>query len=81
MAKYTVVLYKDADGGYTAIVPALPGCVTEGDTLEETLTLAQEAIGLYLESAEAHNEEILEEAHPPVIATVEVEYPAKAALR
>ncbi len=81
MANYTVVLFQDAEGGYTAVVPALPGCITEGVTLEETLTLVREAITLYLESALAHNEEILEERHPPVIATVEVEYPAKAALR
>ena len=39
-------------GGYTAIVPALPGCISEGDTRDEALTNIQEAIQLYLEPVE-----------------------------
>jgi predicted RNase H-like HicB family nuclease len=43
--RYTVVLDPDPDdGGYTVTVPALPGCVTEGDTREEALSNAAEAI-------------------------------------
>jgi predicted RNase H-like HicB family nuclease len=37
------------DGGYTAYVPALPGCISEGDTLEEARRHIREAIDLYLE--------------------------------
>lgn len=37
------------EGGFTAYVPALPGCVTEGDTEEETLAYVREAITLYVE--------------------------------
>jgi len=40
------------DGGYTAQVPALPGCISEGDTEEEALKNIEEAIALYLEEVE-----------------------------
>jgi predicted RNase H-like HicB family nuclease len=45
---YTVVLFPDPDGGYVVEVPALPGCVTQGDTLGEALLMAEDAIGGYL---------------------------------
>jgi len=45
---YTVALIPADDGGYTVVVPALPGCVTEGDTLAEALLMAEDAIGGYL---------------------------------
>lgn len=47
-----VVLEPSEDGGYTAFVPALPGCVTEGDTRDEALDHLREAIELYLEPIE-----------------------------
>ena len=40
------------------IVPSLPGCVTYGDTIEEAIEMAKEAIQLYLESLKEHDEEI-----------------------
>jgi antitoxin HicB len=55
---YRVLLRKEPEGGYTAIVPTLPGCVTFGDTIEEAIAMAKEAIELYLESLKAHGEEI-----------------------
>ncbi|WAC04857.1 MAG: type II toxin-antitoxin system HicB family antitoxin [Methanoregula sp.] len=55
---YRVLLRKEPEGGYTAIVPMLPGCVTFGDTIEEAIAMAKEAIELYLESLKAHGEEI-----------------------
>jgi len=46
--EYTVLLNPDdEDGGYTVTVPALPGVVTQGDTLDEALAMAREAIALY----------------------------------
>jgi len=49
--KFNVVMEKDAfDGGYTVTIPGLPGCITEGDTFEEAMTNAQEAIQGYLEA-------------------------------
>ena len=44
-----VVLEPSDDGGYTALVPGLPGCISEGESLEETLANIREAIELYLE--------------------------------
>ncbi len=47
--RYTVVLERDTDGGYVAVVPALPGCVSQGDSRAETLANIREAIELYVE--------------------------------
>ena len=44
-----VVLEPSDEGGYTVYVPSLPGCISEGDTLDEALRNIREAIGLYLE--------------------------------
>lgn len=55
---YRVLLSKEPEGGYTVTVPVLPGCLTYGETLEEALDMAKDAIGLYLESLSAHNDPI-----------------------
>lgn len=55
---YRILLRKEPEGGYTAIVPSLPGCVTFGDTIEEAIAMAKEAIELYIESLKEHGEEI-----------------------
>ena len=55
---YTAIFQKEPKGGYTVIVPILPGCVTYGKNLEEAKKMAEEAITLYLESLKAHHEEI-----------------------
>jgi predicted RNase H-like HicB family nuclease len=44
------VIFEPQDEGYTAYVPDLPGCVSEGETLEEAADMIQEAMALYLES-------------------------------
>lgn len=46
---YTVVITPDVTGGYVVTCPALPGLVTQGETLEEARANAMEAIDLYLE--------------------------------
>ena len=46
---YTVILEREADGGYVANVPVLPGCVSQGDTREEALRNIREAMELYIE--------------------------------
>ena len=63
--KFKIILEPSGEGGYTAVVPALPGCISEGSTKEETLKNIQEAIVLYLEPVEddldfAPNAELLE---------------------
>ncbi len=50
--KLKVVLEPSEDGGYTVYVPSLPGCISEGDTIEEALANIREAIELYLEPVE-----------------------------
>ena len=73
MRRYTVVLIPDPEEGrYTVTVPMLPGCVTEGDTLEEALTNAREAIELYLEDVVASGEPIPEEREHPRTIVIEV---------
>jgi predicted RNase H-like HicB family nuclease len=47
-----IILEPSEEGGYTAIVPSLPGCISEGDTKEEVLKNIREAIELYLEPVE-----------------------------
>jgi predicted RNase H-like HicB family nuclease len=48
--QFDVVFEPQEEGGYTAYVPDLPGCISEGDTLEEATAMIQEAMALYLES-------------------------------
>ena len=55
---YRILLRKEPEGGYTVIVPSLPGCVTYGETIEEAIDMAREAIGLYLDSLREHGEDI-----------------------
>jgi predicted RNase H-like HicB family nuclease len=50
--KLKVVLEQSEEGGFTVYVPALPGCISEGETREEALRNIREAIGLYLEPVE-----------------------------
>ena len=50
--EFTVILEECEEGGYTVTCPALPGCVTEGDSYEEALQNAKEAIAGYLEAME-----------------------------
>ena len=56
--KFRVLIEQDEDGIFVAEVPALPGCVTQGDTREEALRNVHEAIEAYLESLRDSNEPI-----------------------
>ena len=58
---YTIILEKEEDGGYHAFCPALPGCHTQGDNLDEAMENIEDAIKLYIESLKAHGESIPEE--------------------
>ena len=68
--KYRVLIEPDEDGVFVAEVPSLPGCISQGRTREQAIKNIKEAIALYLESLEAHDEPI-----PPPISEelVEVE--------
>ena len=56
--RYTVVLEREADGGYVATVPALPGCVSQGDTREEVMRNIREAADLYIEDCLASGDPV-----------------------
>jgi len=55
---YRIILTPEPDGGFTATVPSLPGCITWGENIEETKAMAREAISLYLEDMVTNGEEI-----------------------
>jgi len=55
---YRILLRKEPEGGYTVTVPTLPGCVTYGETVDEAIVMAREAIELYIEHLQEKGEEI-----------------------
>lgn len=55
---YRVVLRPEPEGGYTVLVPSLPGCITYGADVDEAMAMAREAIDLYVESLVAHGEDV-----------------------
>ena len=55
---YRILLRPEPEGGYTVIVPSLPGCVTYGETLTEARSMASDAIAVYLKSLKKHGEPI-----------------------
>jgi predicted RNase H-like HicB family nuclease len=61
---YPAIFDPSQDGGYTVTFPDLPGCVTEGDDLGETLRMAAEAMALYLYCAEEDGDEIPTPSEP-----------------
>jgi predicted RNase H-like HicB family nuclease len=58
---YTVILEREADGGFVVSVPALPGCVSQGDSRQEALLNIREAIELYIEDCREAGDPIPEE--------------------
>jgi antitoxin HicB len=55
---YQINLIPNEEGGYTAVVPLLPGCISYGGTIEEATANVREAIQLHLENLAAHDEPI-----------------------
>jgi len=73
MRKYTIILEPDPEqGGYTVTVPALPGVVTQGDTLEGCIERAKEAIALHIQGLIADGEPVPEETERPQMLTIDV---------
>ena len=73
MRKYTIILEPDPKvGGYTVTVPALPGCITQGETIEQCIERAQEAIAGYIESLIKDGEPVPEETERPQMITIDV---------
>jgi len=76
---FTVVLRPEPEGGFTALVPALPGCVTHGRTLAEAREMAKDAICGYIESLRKHREPVPTDSDT-LVTTLDLEY-AQAASR
>lgn len=53
--KYPMSVYPEAEGGYTIIIPDLPGCMSQGETLEEAMNNINEARELWLETVYLNN--------------------------
>ena len=70
---YNIVLRPEAEGGYTALVPALPGCVTYGRTLAKAKEMARDAISGYIESLRKHGEPIPTDSET-LVASQDLEY-------
>jgi predicted RNase H-like HicB family nuclease len=69
---YKVIFEPQEEGGFTVTVPALPGCISEGDTYDEALANIKEAIALYIESLQADGIPVPEENH--LIVELEASY-------
>jgi predicted RNase H-like HicB family nuclease len=73
VAKYTIILEPNyPEEGYTVRVPALPGCITYGQSKEQALTRAKEAIEGFIEGLEKAGEPVPEEVAPVEMDTVTV---------
>ena len=59
---YTVYLQKAEEGGYIVSAPALPGCVTQGETRQEALEMIRDAIEGYIASLKKHGETVPQES-------------------
>jgi antitoxin HicB len=70
---FNVVLRPEPEGGFTAIVPVLPGCVTYGRTLLEAKKMARDAISGYIESLKKHGEPIPTD-DDSLVASLDLEY-------
>mgnify|MGYP001035979583 CR=1 FL=1 len=56
--RYNIIFRKELEGGFTVIVPSLPGCITYGRNLEEAKKMAIDAITGYIISLKKHREPI-----------------------
>ena len=73
MRQYTILLEPDTEeGGYTVTVPILPGCITQGETIEQCIERAREAIAGYIESLRFDGEPVPEETERPQMITIDV---------
>jgi antitoxin HicB len=58
MKTYRILLQKEEEGGYTASVPVLPGCITFGENIDHAIEMVKEAIELYIEELVSRGEDI-----------------------
>jgi predicted RNase H-like HicB family nuclease len=70
---YNIMLRPEPEGGFTALVPALPGCVTYGRTLEEAREMARDAIFGYIASLRKHKHPVPTDENT-LVASLDLEY-------
>jgi antitoxin HicB len=70
--RYTILLEKDEDGGFVVSVPALPGCITQGETRHEALINIREAIAAYVEDCRREGDPVPTETDKEFVS-IEVE--------
>ena len=63
MYTFKILLRKESEGGFTVTVPALPGCVTYGENVDESIAMAKEAIELYIEELKERGEAIPDDSN------------------
>jgi len=63
MYTFKLHLHKEVEGGFTVIVPALPGCITYGENLDEAISMAKEAIELYIQELKERSEIIIDDSN------------------
>ena len=76
--KYTAIFEPSEEGGYVVSIPALPGCVSEGDTFEEAVTMVKDAMQGYLAVLKEQGKEIPEEKSDIIITKVTVDNPVSS---
>ena len=72
MRRYTILLYPEPEGGYSVLVPAFGLLATQGDTVEEALAMAKDAIEVATRGLIEDGEDVPAEHAPPIVAAVEV---------
>jgi len=76
LLRYRAIFRPEPEGGFTVTVPSLPGCITYGKNLSEAKMMGREAIELYLEDLQSHNE-ILPNDNDAYMTDIEVVSPGK----
>ena len=71
-AVYKCIFEPQEDGGFTVMVPSLPGCISEGDTYEEALANVKEAIAAWIEVSREYGDDIPAGDVAVELVTVEV---------
>lgn len=81
--KVTVILYPEEGGGYTAFLPLFPSCTTQGETVQEALRMAKDALEIALAEPTEDDLECLELSHAPhlVVSEIEVGVPELAKVK
>lgn len=73
MSKYTIIVEYDPEAkAYSVTVPALPGCTSQGDTIEQAIANAKEAIAGHIETLRQIGEPVPEETERPQALTIDV---------